>query len=1542
MKTSERAPKRGRLSLLLGTAFASVMFVAAAQADQLVNNLDSSVDADFEVLALNHAATGNVGLYVNATSGAGDSENGCNLGGGNENESVTFSVTSSDTTVATVTSTTTQTSGPNRTTISGSDFTIRSCASAGSPNVTLQIAAQGTGASTRSADIAIAVVADNAPGSFVADTARFRVNVAPPPNTAPTVAVTGVTPSASYPKGSVPTAGCTVSDTEDGLSGSTTAATPQVGAVAGPYAADGIGLQTVTCSYTDGGDLNTVASATYGITDPSAPGISPVVVGTLGANGWYTSDVSLSWNVSEPDSPSSLLLTGCVPQSVVADQAELTYSCTASSAGGSTGPVTQAIKRDASVPAYDCGVLPAGWQAANVVLSCTAQDVGPSGLATSPTFQLLTALADGEESAAAPTNAEAVADNAGNGTSAQYSFMVDRKAPALACDSAPSGWSAVDIAIGCTAADAGSGLADPADATFQLTTDVADGTETDDASTGTKTVADGVGNSATAGPISGIRVDKKAPAVVRDGAADACSVPGLNDWCRGEQTAGFTVSDDGSGIADDGAASRSVTRSSSENGAAVAIPSGPFADLVGNSSPGLSPTFKIDSVSPMYDCGVVPTGWHGTNVILSCTAQDATSGLAESGDAAFELATAVAAGEESDAVTTDARMIEDVAGNETTAVVAPLKVDLKAPVVACDSAPSAWSAVDVAIGCTAADGGSGLADPADASFQLTTSVPDGTETDDASTGARSVPDDVGNAAPAGPVTGVRVDKKAPVVMRDNRADACSLPGNNGWCRGVQAAGFTVTDGGSGLAPDGAASRDVVRWSDENGSNVAISSGSFADMVGNSNAGIDATFQIDSVAPTYDCDEPSTEWQGSNVSVSCTAADATSGLADESDASFQLSTALPAGQESDAVSTGSRLLFDEAGNDTTAVVAPFKIDLKAPSVECGSAPSAWSATDVSVDCAADDGGSGLANASDAVFQLWTSVPEGTETDDASTAARSVLDAVGNGAQAGPVGGAKVDKKAPVVAAHVASDSCSLPGLLGWCRGEQTAGFVVTDGGSGLFGDSAAERVVTRSSSDNGESVAIASGGFEDMVGNETTGIARTFKIDSVAPSYDCGTLPTGWQAANVTLSCTAQDGTSGVAGSASFQLLTALPAGQESASVSTGSRLLTDVAGNQTTAVVAPFMIDRKAPVVECDAAPTAWSATDVTVDCTAADGGSGLHDAADAAFHLTTSVPAGTETDDASTGTRAVLDGVGNAAQAGPVSGAHVDKKAPVVERNTASDSCSLPGQNGWCRGTQTAAFTVTDGGSGIADDGASVRGVSRSTSDNGAAVSIASGAFADMVGNSTAGISATFKIDSVPPQVTCAATPTFLARQLPGTVKATVTDATSGALAATVTGQATNTNGGTVTLIGYDNAGNSATVQCAYHVGSFTFEQPIDGHALNIAKLGRVVPVKGVARVDGAVVTDGPVSIGAASRVDCATGLGTDDIEVYAAAGSSNTGNLFRWDATGQKWIYNFDTSVLGAGNCYRLNVYYGGTVSSGVATGGALIDYFLLRANR
>jgi len=85
-------------------------------------------------------------------------------------------------------------------------------------------------------------------------------------------------------------------------------------------------------------------------TDSTPPAITPMVSGTKGNNDWYTSDVTLTWTVNEPESLASLVKIGCDYQNITADQSEKTYSCLATSDGGSAGPVKVAIKRDATLP----------------------------------------------------------------------------------------------------------------------------------------------------------------------------------------------------------------------------------------------------------------------------------------------------------------------------------------------------------------------------------------------------------------------------------------------------------------------------------------------------------------------------------------------------------------------------------------------------------------------------------------------------------------------------------------------------------------------------------------------------------------------------------------------------------------------------------------------------------------------------------------------------------------------------------------------------------------------------------------------------------------------------------------------------------------------------------------------------------------------------------------------------------------------------------------------------------------------------------------
>jgi hypothetical protein len=82
--------------------------------------------------------------------------------------------------------------------------------------------------------------------------------------------------------------------------------------------------------------------------DVTAPDIAPVITGTLGTNGWYTSNVSVTWSVTDPESTIDSQ-SGCDASSVNADTTGTTLTCTATSAGGtSTESVT--ISRDATAP----------------------------------------------------------------------------------------------------------------------------------------------------------------------------------------------------------------------------------------------------------------------------------------------------------------------------------------------------------------------------------------------------------------------------------------------------------------------------------------------------------------------------------------------------------------------------------------------------------------------------------------------------------------------------------------------------------------------------------------------------------------------------------------------------------------------------------------------------------------------------------------------------------------------------------------------------------------------------------------------------------------------------------------------------------------------------------------------------------------------------------------------------------------------------------------------------------------------------------------
>lgn len=432
MATPKQVRRRGRYGLVIATVIAAALFVVGAAADDITNNLPGTV----KVMALNEGGpTGSTNLTVIPQNG--DGKNGCNLTG---STTLVVSVASSNTSAATV---------------SPTSLTFTSCGDVKTVTVTPH--------STGSANVTLSQTSNNTGGSFNLAPAAFRVDVAPPPNTAPDVTVTGVEHGATYAKGSVPVADCSVVDAEDGNS----TFPASLSAITGTYASDGLGNQTATCSYTDGGGLTETVTATYSIYDPSAPSIGHTLAPASpdGNNGWYRSDVTLTWNVSEPESPNSLAKTGCADQNVTIDQAEMTYSCSATSAGGSSGPVSVSIKRDATPPSVSGAPTTspngAGWYKNDVTIDWTCSDA-TSGLAAGcPADSTISSEGTGLTASSGD-----VSDNAANFSSATSSpaVKIDKTPPTIALVGGPANgasyyFGSVPAAPTCTASDSLSDLA---------------------------------------------------------------------------------------------------------------------------------------------------------------------------------------------------------------------------------------------------------------------------------------------------------------------------------------------------------------------------------------------------------------------------------------------------------------------------------------------------------------------------------------------------------------------------------------------------------------------------------------------------------------------------------------------------------------------------------------------------------------------------------------------------------------------------------------------------------------------------------------------------------------------------------------------------------------------------------------------------------------------------------------------------------------------------------------------------------------------------
>ena len=85
------------------------------------------------------------------------------------------------------------------------------------------------------------------------------------------------------------------------------------------------------------------------------PTITPTLTGTMGSNGWYVSDLTLSWSLADHGSPITTS-NGCQTLTLNTD-GERASTCTASNGGGTTSK-SIAYKRDATKPSFNLSVNP--------------------------------------------------------------------------------------------------------------------------------------------------------------------------------------------------------------------------------------------------------------------------------------------------------------------------------------------------------------------------------------------------------------------------------------------------------------------------------------------------------------------------------------------------------------------------------------------------------------------------------------------------------------------------------------------------------------------------------------------------------------------------------------------------------------------------------------------------------------------------------------------------------------------------------------------------------------------------------------------------------------------------------------------------------------------------------------------------------------------------------------------------------------------------------------------------------------------------------
>ncbi len=189
--------------------------------------------------------------------------------------------------------------------------------------------------------------------------------------------------------------------------------------------------------------------------DSTPPVITPTVTGTAGANGWYVSDVTVSWSVTDPESTITSQ-NDCTTSTVTTDTTGVTFTCTATSAGG-TNSKSVTVKRDTTPPSAALSVTAGtagahGWYTTDVTVQASGTDTISSPVVCTADQEVTT------ETTGTPVSGSCT-NNAGLTTSAvPLTIKLDKTGPSASLavtggTAGANGWYTSDVTVHASGSD---------------------------------------------------------------------------------------------------------------------------------------------------------------------------------------------------------------------------------------------------------------------------------------------------------------------------------------------------------------------------------------------------------------------------------------------------------------------------------------------------------------------------------------------------------------------------------------------------------------------------------------------------------------------------------------------------------------------------------------------------------------------------------------------------------------------------------------------------------------------------------------------------------------------------------------------------------------------------------------------------------------------------------------------------------------------------------------------------------------------------------